>query len=79
MTDSQSEHVPKRSFTFARGFEEDSSEYEWPAGAKKVRQALGESLNASPTYSRKSIVEVRSGQRVLILGETAVISCRLSR
>ena len=35
-----------RSFVFARGLEGDSTECTWPGGAERVRQALGESLNA---------------------------------
>jgi len=38
--------APKRTFSFIRGAESDVMEYEWPDGADRVRQALGESLNA---------------------------------
>ena len=40
------EDAPKRTFSFIRGAESDVVECEWPDGAEKVRQALGESLNA---------------------------------
>ena len=40
------EDTPKRTFSFVRGAENDVMECEWPDGADKVRQALGESLNA---------------------------------
>jgi len=36
----------KRAFSFIRGAESDVMECEWPDGADRVRQALGESLNA---------------------------------
>lgn len=36
----------KRKFSFIRGAESDAVEFEWPDGVDKVRQALGESLNA---------------------------------
>lgn len=38
--------APKRTFSFIRGAESDVMECEWPDGADRVRQALGESLNA---------------------------------
>jgi len=40
------ENISKRSFSFIRGTKNDVMECEWPDGADKVRQALGESLNA---------------------------------
>lgn len=46
MADVAEEDVPKRTFSFIRGAESDVVECEWPDGADKVRQALGESLNA---------------------------------
>lgn len=46
MADVAEEDVPKRTFSFIRGDENDAVECEWPGGADKVRQALGESLNA---------------------------------
>lgn len=44
MADVVGEDAPKRTFSFIR--ESDVVEYEWPDGAHKVRQALGEALNA---------------------------------
>src|SRR3546814_707272 len=45
MADAAEEDVSKRTFSFIRGAESDIVECEWPDGADKVRQALGESLN----------------------------------
>ena len=46
MTDTAAEDALSHTFFFMRGAEGDTDEYEWPDDAKKVRQALGESLNA---------------------------------
>lgn len=46
MADAADGEAPKRTFSFIRGAENDVVECEWPDGANKVRQALGESLNA---------------------------------
>ena len=47
MTDTAAEDAPTHTFYFIQGVEEDASECEWPDDAEKVRQALGESLNAT--------------------------------
>ena len=46
MTDTAAADALSHTFFFMRGAEGDTDEYEWPDDAKKVRQALGESLNA---------------------------------
>ena len=46
MTDTGTENATKQTFFFIRGIEEDAGECEWSNDAEKVRQALGESLNA---------------------------------
>ena len=46
MTDTAVEDAPKHTFFFVRGGEGDAGECEWPDDAEKVRQGLGESLNA---------------------------------
>ena len=46
MANAVEEELPKRTFSFIRGAENDVMECEWPDGADRVRQALGESLNA---------------------------------
>lgn len=46
MPDAVAEDAPNSTFSFIRSVEENPTEYEWPDGAEKVRQALGESLNA---------------------------------
>ena len=46
MTDTTEEDAPKHTFFFMRGVEGDAGECEWLDDAEKVRQALGESLNA---------------------------------
>ena len=46
MTDTGREDASRQTFFFIRGDEGDAGECEWPNDAGKVRQALGESLNA---------------------------------
>ena len=46
MTDTAADDASTQTFFFIRGVEEDAGECEWPDDAEKVRQALGESLNA---------------------------------
>lgn len=46
MTDTGTEDAIKETFFFIRGVEGDAGECEWPNDVEKVRQALGESLNA---------------------------------
>lgn len=46
MADAAAEDAPDRTFSFIRGVEGDAGDCKWPDGAEKVRQALGESLNA---------------------------------
>ena len=46
MTNAAAKDAPKHTFFFLRGAEGDAGECEWPDDAEKVRQALGESLNA---------------------------------
>ncbi|WP_366655329.1 SIR2 family protein [Fodinicurvata sp. EGI_FJ10296] len=40
------QELPQRTFKFIRGGDSDGSEYGWPTGAEKARQALAEALNA---------------------------------
>ena len=51
MTDTAADDASTQTFFFIRGVEEDAGEGEWPDDAEKVRQALGESLNASNVAS----------------------------
>ena len=46
MTDTAAEDVPTHTFYFIRGVDGDAGKCEWPVDVEKVRQALGESLNA---------------------------------
>ncbi|MEQ8391310.1 MAG: SIR2 family protein [Thalassospira sp.] len=46
MADTIEEDAPKRSFSFIRSTDSGITEYAWSDGAEKVRQALGEALNA---------------------------------
>tara|TARA_R110002110_G_scaffold107589_2_gene269103 strand:- start:3358 stop:4632 length:1275 start_codon:yes stop_codon:yes gene_type:complete len=46
MPDAVARDSVKHSFQFIRSVEGDATECEWPDGAQKVRQALGETLNA---------------------------------
>ena len=46
MTDTGVEDEPTHTFYFIRGVDGDAGECEWPVDVEKVRQALGESLNA---------------------------------
>ena len=46
MAEIDEEVIPKLTFSFLRGTEADSGEYEWPDGADVVRKALSESLSA---------------------------------
>lgn len=46
MADQPDDGTADSSFVFARGVDGDSTEYGWPDGAERVRQALGDSLNA---------------------------------
>ena len=46
MTDTAVEDAPTHTFYFIRGVDGDAGECEWPIDVEKVRQALGESLNA---------------------------------
>ena len=46
MTDTAADDVPTHTFYFIRGVHGEAGECEWPVDVEKVRQALGESLNA---------------------------------
>ena len=46
MNDTAAEDAPTHTFYFIRGVEGEAGECKWPADAERVRQALGEALNA---------------------------------